>query len=1093
MTTADSAYPELVPATDPQRGTPLAPRVYAVLVVNNAGEWLSEVLDTFATQNYPDLDLVVVDNGSNDRSAAIIEERVPAEHRVYFRRNVGFGRAVMAALARTDLAETDFVLLLHDDLVLAPDAVARMVEAFRADPSLSIVGPKLREWSTEPILQEVGGTIDRFGRIEPPVEPGELDQGQHDRQREVLYTSTAGMLVRAEALRDLGGFDTRYLAFRDDLDLCWRAWLHGHRVEVVPAAVGFHIGAATRRLRRLGLGRSPRELAERHSLSTLATCYELRRLAWILPVVFLLALAKIVGFLLTRRFSDAIAVLRAYAWNLLKLPSTISRRRRVQRSRTVSDAELGWLFAPGLPRARHYVEAVGEWVAGGSTRAFLTDPDELPPAQVDQTNPVVRSLREHPAAWAGGALGFVYLVGLIPLLGPGALVGGEVLPWPSSPFAFLRSFGSAWSGEPFGSAAPASPAQAILGVLSMAGLGSAWLAQRLIVLGLLPLAWVTALRAGRLVTARPAPRVLGATLYALSPVLVGALNHGLIGVLAVAALLPALILLAVRVVAPAELWSGAGTDVSSIEGAVTASAWRSAALLALGLAACLAVAPSLWVLVAALYLVTLAAAILRRDGVVRVVALGVSTFALLAPWLLGLYREGWPVNAGVREVAALPLWRALGVVPDVLPGLEGAGGLVMGVCALAVFVPALAALRGRQVLIIGLVSVFCTSVLSAWVVARLGVDQLWAPALLLPAALALAGLGVVAGQWLTHGLRTTNQGLRQFALVGSVALVGACLVIATVRLGAGPYDSLTRARTLLPPFITADEQEVGPYRVLLVGSDDDGAVTFEAVSSSGVSMTSFGTVPSRSMVTALSAAVENAVGGTSPSAATTLGILGVRYVVLAPDVDRTFVAALDRQTALSPAPLDGGRVYEVTAWLPRATVLPPETGRQVVVAGATGTLPDAAERGLERLRNDYYARAEVPREGGLLVLSEAESSRWRATAGGEELERRIPPADAAGAALPLNAFLVEPEARDLEVGAASRGHLLALLAQLATLLAVASLAARPPGGARRTAQPRRPGGGATAQQRFESPLDDVIDITSAPAPPVPERTPMSST
>lgn len=1083
MTTADTPFPRLVPATVPQDGPPPVPRVYAVLVVNDAGEWLSEVLDTFAAQTYPALELVVVDNASGDDSRSIIEQRVPTEHRVQFRRNVGFGRAVMAALARTDLDAVDFVLLLHDDLVLAPDAVARMVEAFRSDPNLSIVGPKLREWSPDPILLEVGGTIDRFGRSEPPVEPGELDQGQHDRPREVLYTSTAGMLVRASALHELGGFDTRYLAFRDDLDLCWRAWLSGHRVEVVPAAVGFHIGAATRGLRRLGFGRSPRELAERHTLSTLATCYELPRLAWILPVVFVLALGKIGAFLVTRRFGDAIAVLRAYAWNLLKLPSTIGRRRRVQRSRTVGDAELAWLFAPGLPRARHYVEAVGEWVAGGSTRAFLTDPDDLPPAEADQTNRVVRSLRDHPAAWAGGVLGLIYLAGLIPLLGSGALVGGEILPWPSSPFAFLRSFASAWSGEPFGSAAPASPAQAILGVLSMAGLGSAWLAQRLIVLGLLPLAWVTALRAGRLVTARPGPRVLGATLYVLSPVLMGALNQGRIGVLAVAALLPALVLLAFRVVAPAELWSGAGTDVTSIAGAVTASGWRSSALLALGLAACLAVAPSLWVLTLAVYVVTLVLSVLRREGVARVAAVGVGTVALLAPWLIGMYREGWPVDGAAGEVLRLPLWRALGTVPEVLPGLDGAGGLVLGVCALAVFVPALTALRGRRALVVGLVSVFLVSAFAAWIVAYTGVERLWAPALLLPAALALAGLGVVAGQWLPHGLRGTAQGLRQFAFVGSVALVGAGLVIGAVRLGAGPYDGLTRSRALLPPFITADEPEVGPYRVLLLGSGPDGAITYEAVSSSGISMTSFGTVPSRAMVDALGVAVEDAVGGTSPSAATRLGALGVRYVVLSSEVERDTIAALDRQPSLSPAPLEDSRVYEVTTWLPRATVLTEANAGQLFSQGFTGGVPDALERGLARIRNDRYRLGEVPREGGVLILSEAASTRWRATSSGRELERFAPPA---GEVLPINAFAVPEESPDVEVGAASQGHLLALLAQIATLLAIASMAARPPG-AHRVRPVRRPVR-ATAETDAPAPLDDVIDVTSEPAPPVPERT-----
>ena len=1094
MTTPESTLPELRPATDPDPGTALIPRVYGVLIVNNAAEWLAEVLDTFAAQRYAELELVVVDNGSTDDSDEIIRSRVPDERTVRFRRNVGFGRAVQAALKRTELRETDFVLLLHDDLVLAPDAIPRLLEAFRKDPDLSIVGPKLREWSADPVLQEVGATIDRFGRSETVVDPGELDQGQHDRQREVLYVSTAGMLLRAETLRAVGGFDNRYPAFRDDLDLCWRAWMYGHRVEVVPSAVGYHIAAASRRMRRLGLGRVPRELAERHTLATLMTNYELKRLVWVLPVVALLALVKTVGFLVTRRVGDAVAVLRAYAWNVIQLPNTLQRRRRVQRGRTMSDAELNWLFAPGLPRARIYVEAAADWVAGGSTRAFLPEPDELPPLPAEEGNRLARSLREHPAAWVGGLLFLVYLIGLVPLLGSGQLVGGEVLPWPSSPMAFFRSFVSPWSGEPYGSSSASSPAQALLGLLSSAGLGSEWLAQRLIVLGLLPLAWASALRAGRLVTSRPGPRALGATLYVLSPVLLGALSAGLLGTLVVAALLPALVLLAVRMVAPAELWSGSGTDRASIEGAVSASAWRAAALLAVGLAICVAVAPRLWPLPLALLLVAAVMSVVRGDGRLRTAFVAVSSLALLAPWLLGIAREGWSVAVpAMPEAGPLRLWRALAVVPEVLPGLSGAGGLVVGSTAIAVVVPALLlGLRGRQVLVGGLVAVFATSALAAWVLDRVGVAGLWSPALLLPAALALAGMGVVTGRWLPRGLRRFTPGLRQFAVVGSVALLGAGLVIALVRLGAGPYEGLQREAALLPAFVTADEPTVGPYRVLLLNTAADGSVTYEATSASGVRMDRFGTTPSSAFLTSLGSAVEAAVGGSRPSAANTLGTLGVRYVILGEEAGPELVAALERQPALSPLPFGDGRAYRVTTWLPRAVVVPAETGEQLLTAGGTGEVAGVEEMGLTRLGPARYQRDAAPVEGGLLVLSEAPSSRWRATVAGEELERRVPPDDQPGAGLAVNAFVVPPGSEDLELSATSSGHLLGLLAQLFILLAVLSTALRPPGAGRglfqrfgrsRTVRTR---GGLTTRHL---PAFDETNPELLPAPlPIPERT-----
>jgi len=371
---------------------------------------------------------------------------------------------------------------------------------------------------------------------------------------------------------------------------------------------------------------------------------------------------------------------------------TLRRRRAVQRARRVRDADLAYLFAPGIPRFSAYGQFAAEWIAGGTTKAFLPDPDE-PGAVLQPEGPaLLRSLRDHPAAWVGGVLAIVYLFGIVPLLGGGPLVGGEVLPWPSSPLAFLRAYTASWGGGPLGSPAASSPAQALLGVTALAG-WSAWLAQRVLVLGLLPVAWAAALRAGRLVTARTWPRVVGATLYVLSPVVLGAFAQGLLGPLVAAALLPGLVVLAVRVVAPAELWSGAGADRSTITGAVAASAWRASALLALGMALLVAVAPRLWPLTTTVWLAALAAGIVRREGLPRVAFAGVAGLALLSPWVAGLVREGLPSTAS-GQVGDLPLWRALTVAPDVLGGADLAGGLVAAATTVAVVL--LAVLLGSR-------------------------------------------------------------------------------------------------------------------------------------------------------------------------------------------------------------------------------------------------------------------------------------------------------------------------------------------------------------------------------------------------------------
>lgn len=1028
------------PATDTTHDAPTTdasdglPRVTAVLVVSEGAEWLREVLATLARQRYAALDLVVVDNATTDGSGEVLARRIPSDRLIRLSRRVGFPRAVAAASQHEAVAGADFLLLWHDDLALHPDALAQLVEVMHREPSLGMVGPKLREWSEEPLLQQVGMTADRFGRAESALEAGELDQGQHDGQRETLYVSTAGMLIRGDLFRRLGGLDPRFVMFRDDLDLCWRAWLAGYRVEVVPSAVGYHVAATSRLVRRISAS-DGRAMAERHGLAALLKNYSASRLSWVMPVTVLLALGKTLGFLATRRFGDAFAVVRAYLWNIAQFPRTLRRRRAIQSRRVVSDAKLSRLFASGLTRVRDYGEAAGGWLAGGSAPVLLDDEEAATALAGDDSRGIVRFVRAHPAASAGGGLFVVYLVGLVGLLGPGQLVGGQVAPWPESAREFLRAYASHWHGEPVGSGAFASPIQVALGLGSLLGFGSAWLAQRLLVLGLLPMAWLLAYRAGRLVTAHAAPRVLGATLYTLSPAVVLLLAEGRFGVLVFAALSPGLVLLAVRVLDPRSR---------------IAVAWRAAALLALGGATVVAAAPASAPVLGVAYLVALGVAARRRYVAIRMGVAGFGALAILAPWLVDVVRQG--LGGHVLPSGPLPLWRALTAAPS-LPAGPAAVDVAAGVTALAIVAAAiLLGLRTRPGAVSALAAVVGVAGLAAWGAAREEVGTHLVPALLVMVALALAGLGVIGARCLVGELRGYAFGGRQLAAVSAAVLVGLGVLGGVARVATGPWDDLSREPELVPAFVDADQPEVGPYRVLVLAAGDE--VNWDLVQAGGPSMLDYGTLPGRELLRQIDEAVTAAVGGTDPQAGTALGVANVRYVVVS---DRRsseqgvaeVTDTLSRQPALEPLPSGGGRVFSVQVWLPRAAVLPTTAGQALLATGDPGSTTAVEHEGLSRVRPGVYsgslATSAVEDGGGLLVVSETTSPRWTAHADGERLPRRE-----AGS---VNAFTVPPGAEEVTVAASGGfGHYLALSLQALLALAVGSLALRPPVFARRRVQ-----------------------------------------
>ena len=141
-----------------------------------------------------------------------------------------------------------FLLFCHDDVALDPSAVRILVEeAYRSNAA--ILGPKLVSADNPEVLLEVGRAIDRFGAPYTGIEPGEIDQEQHDGVRDVFYVPTATMLVRTDLFTELEGFDPETFPGAEDLDLCWRARLAGARVLVVPDARVAHHEASGARAR----------------------------------------------------------------------------------------------------------------------------------------------------------------------------------------------------------------------------------------------------------------------------------------------------------------------------------------------------------------------------------------------------------------------------------------------------------------------------------------------------------------------------------------------------------------------------------------------------------------------------------------------------------------------------------------------------------------------------------------------------------------------------------------------------------------------------------------------------------------------------
>ena len=137
----------------------------ALLVSHDGARWLPTVLDAVAGQTLRPHGVLAVDTGSTDGSVDLLHRRLGNDGLTTAPAHTTFGAAVargLSALPPAEPGEDAWIWVLHDDAAPAADALEQLLAAAAEQPSVDILGPKLREWPSLRRLLEVGVTISGF-------------------------------------------------------------------------------------------------------------------------------------------------------------------------------------------------------------------------------------------------------------------------------------------------------------------------------------------------------------------------------------------------------------------------------------------------------------------------------------------------------------------------------------------------------------------------------------------------------------------------------------------------------------------------------------------------------------------------------------------------------------------------------------------------------------------------------------------------------------------------------------------------------------------------------------------------------------------
>ena len=287
----------------------------------------------------PGAEIVVADNASTDDSVIVVANGFPSVRLVQLDKNYGFADGYNKAL---ELVDAEYFLLLNSDVEVTDGWLEPLLSFMENTPDAVACQPKILAYDNKGYFEyagAAGGFIDRYGY---PYCRGRLcntieeDKGEYDNVCRVFWATGAAMMVRRDAFRTVGGFDGRFFAHMEEIDLCWRMLARGGAIYAVPGSKVYHVGGAT-------LNKSNSQKTFLNFRNNLLMLYknlpddELRSVMCMRAVLDYVAALK---FLLTGAWRDFKAVLRARReYRLLRAGYKSAREQNLAAAVTVKIKE----------------------------------------------------------------------------------------------------------------------------------------------------------------------------------------------------------------------------------------------------------------------------------------------------------------------------------------------------------------------------------------------------------------------------------------------------------------------------------------------------------------------------------------------------------------------------------------------------------------------------------------------------------------------------------------------------------------------------------------------------------------------------------
>ncbi len=310
--------------------------ISVVVPTYNASQFIVKALKSIFETNYPNFEVVIVDDCSTDNTVSLVQQKFGK------RRNlkliVNSEKKLAAGSRNRGVEESDgkYIALLDHDIEVDKDWLNELMAVFGKYNDLGVVQSRVLDISKRHIIQHAGLSVQAYLGWVIPLGFG-LDSRKNCLEEKEVFANATGLMFKKSVWKKLGGFDEDLAINTDDWDFNWRCWLYGYKEMLAPKAITYH-WSKTQKTRDFWMKRTAWEFHFAKVPYLFIKNYELKNLIIFLPVYLVVNFLRGI-FNLIFRFNPApiAALFLSLLWILAHSPSLLKKRHQVSDNRKITD------------------------------------------------------------------------------------------------------------------------------------------------------------------------------------------------------------------------------------------------------------------------------------------------------------------------------------------------------------------------------------------------------------------------------------------------------------------------------------------------------------------------------------------------------------------------------------------------------------------------------------------------------------------------------------------------------------------------------------------------------------------------------------